>query len=391
MQFTATPGDDDLGIRRHDGASSASSWSSDQEFGRVHREANFLNMRDVFHAIEPHLLGKPGFDNALYLKINTGKAVHRVLFDCGADCLSTLAPSEVQKIDAIFFSHLHFDHVAGFDYFLRFNFDRDAKPVQIFGPPRTAEILHHRLQGVMWDRVAGSAGEFVISEIHGSELRTYKMCSSDGFRSREFMSGSSREKAAVLDLPEFSVHGITLDHGTPSIGYLLETRASQSVDTGKLAALNLKPGGWIRDLKDPSVHADTEMTVNGRVLTVGELRAELLVTKSAERIGYLTDFRFSQQELSQIAALFSECDVLVCENNYRDEHQELARKNYHVTSSEVAQIADAVKPKNLVLFHLSDRYERSEWITQLSEVRSLFGSSYLPAEWRESLGREGAL
>ena len=127
---------------------------------RLNLDTDFLDLRTAFKALEPRLLGSPGFDNALYVTANTGKTTHRFLFDCGANCLTSLSPAEVQKIDVIFFSHLHFDHVAGFDYFLRFNFDR-AKPVHIFGPPRTAEIMHNRLQGVMWDRVGGSDGKII--------------------------------------------------------------------------------------------------------------------------------------------------------------------------------------------------------------------------------------
>lgn len=69
--------------------------------------------------IHHQVLGEPGRDNALLARVGTGQATHRLLFDCGEGCLSALSAAEVRAIDALFFSHLHIDHVAGFDGFLR--------------------------------------------------------------------------------------------------------------------------------------------------------------------------------------------------------------------------------------------------------------------------------
>src|SRR5215468_9774888 len=80
--------------------------------------------RETTVAIQHQVLGEPGRDNALLARIWTGQATHRLLFDCGEGCLSGLSAAEIRAIDALFFSHLHIDHVAGFDSFLRLNFAR---------------------------------------------------------------------------------------------------------------------------------------------------------------------------------------------------------------------------------------------------------------------------
>lgn len=353
---------------------------------RLNLDTDFLDLRTAFKALEPRLLGSPGFDNALYVTANTGKTTHRFLFDCGANCLTSLSPAEVQKIDVIFFSHLHFDHVAGFDYFLRFNFDR-AKPIHIFGPPRTAEIMHNRLQGVMWDRVGGSDGKIFISEIGDDSLSTFVVRSSDGFRSMESV-GSKKMEGVVLETPDLSVRALSLDHGTPSIAYVLATKATQSVDTDKMKELNLTPGPWVRLLKDMARSPDESVEIGGVPRSLGELRDALLVEKPEEKIGYLTDFRLDDEKLHTLVRTFRGCDVLVCENNYRDEHVDLARKNFHVTSSQVGRIAQEIKAKNVVLFHLSDRYEKEEWAAQLTDVRGGHERSYFAAEWRDALSAD---
>jgi ribonuclease Z len=94
-------------------------------------------------SISHQILGQPGRDNALFVEINTGQSIHRLQFDCGEACLRDLPVSQIQAIDALLFSHFHIDHVAGFDAFLRSNYDRADRPVSIWGPagrPRSSTI-----------------------------------------------------------------------------------------------------------------------------------------------------------------------------------------------------------------------------------------------------------
>jgi ribonuclease Z len=90
-------------------------------------------------AIEYSVLGQPGRDNALLVSVDSGQSRSLLLFDCGDECLRSCAVRDIQSIDALFFSHFHIDHIAGFDVFLRHNFAREGKPVLIFGPTRSLD------------------------------------------------------------------------------------------------------------------------------------------------------------------------------------------------------------------------------------------------------------
>ncbi|MGZ3675881.1 MAG: MBL fold metallo-hydrolase, partial [Ktedonobacterales bacterium] len=74
-------------------------------------------------SIDFHILGDPGRDNALFVRVQTGQALHRLLFDCGEGCLSALPVAEVQAVDHLCFSHLHMDHIGGFDSFFRVTYN----------------------------------------------------------------------------------------------------------------------------------------------------------------------------------------------------------------------------------------------------------------------------
>src|SRR5262249_29916747 len=101
------------------------------------------------------VLGGAGRDNALLVRVDSGQAVSRLLFDCGDGCLWDLPFGEVQTIDHLLFSHLHMDHVGGFDTFFRCTYNRTAKPNPVWGPPCTGAILRHRFQGFLWNLHTG--------------------------------------------------------------------------------------------------------------------------------------------------------------------------------------------------------------------------------------------
>ena len=75
------------------------------------------------------------------------------------------------------------------------------------------------------------------------------------------------------------------------------------------------------------------------------------------------------------------CEVIVGEASYRDADAELARRHRHFTGSEMGRLAASVGARKLVLFHLSDRYTREDWMGLLAEVRQVFPAAGFPSHW----------
>jgi ribonuclease Z len=75
------------------------------------------------------------------------------------------------------------------------------------------------------------------------------------------------------------------------------------------------------------------------------------------------------------------CEVIVGESSYRDAGAELARRHRHFTGTEMGRLAATVGARRLVLFHLSDRYTRDDWIGLLAEVREVFPAAAFPSQW----------
>ena len=325
------------------------------------------------------VLGTPGRDNAVLVKVDSGQSLERLLFDCGDACLTQLPFSEVQAIDQQFFSHLHMDHIGGFDHYFRANYDRTTKPNHSWGPPGTAAILQHRFQGYLWNLNNEMSGSWLVTDIHPSELCTSRFELSEAYSQSHEVSREPFQWT-ILDQPTYRVEALTLDHRTPSIGYIVREPSKQNIDTAKMTALGLTPGPWLKQLKDFA--SSGEIDVGGTRRSLQELRNLLMVESPGDSFAYLTDFLLPADEMAPVAERLRGCHVLVCDGQYRHSHLELARKNYHMTTVLSAQLAAQAEVGELVLFHLSDRYEPAEWNEMLAEARQVFPNTRFPVEWK---------
>ena len=156
-----------------------------------------------------------------------------------------------------------------------------------------------------------------------------------------------------------------LDHGTPCLGYSVREEDRRNVDAVALGEMGLRPGPWLRAIKDPEVSGGHRVELDGRTLSV-----------------YLTDF-FIESEAAEdrLVAFLEGCGTLVCEANHRLADSELAARNYHMTSDDVGRLAARVGPAHLVLFHLSNRYTTEQWTEQLREVQVWFPGAAFPPGW----------
>ncbi len=329
-------------------------------------------------SIDYRVLGDAGRDNALLVRIDSGQGVDRLLFDCG-DCLADLSRSEIRSIDHLFFSHLHIDHVAGFDAFFRCVYDRDARPNVVWGPPGTSTILHHRFRGFWWNLHAELSGTWVVRDVHLDRVRVFRLEVAEAFAARRELEVVAR-RPHLLDEPAFTVEVLHLDHRGPCLGYLVREKARINVDAGRLPALGLRPGPWIQQLKQPD-DGVSQIEIDGEHHDLRRLRSELLVETPGESIAYLTDFLLDTATRSRLVAWLAGCDTVVCEAQYRHADLELARRHFHATTSQVARMARRAGVARLVLVHLSERYQEAEWLEMLAECRAIFPRTEFPDTW----------
>ena len=331
-------------------------------------------------AITFQILGKPGRDNAVLARIDSGQAVARLLFDCGGDCLTELPFTDVQTIDQLFFSHLHMDHVGGFDHFFRATYDRPTKPNRCWGPPQTAAILQHRFQGYLWNLHDEMRGSWEVTEVFPAELVSRRFELNEGYAVAHD-AGVRNYSHTICETEIYSIEAITLDHRTPSIGYIVRESARRNIDAAKMAELGLKPGPWLKQVKDPAV-IDGEVEISGSRRPLAEVRELLMSESPGDSFAYLTDFLLDEAGLEAVAARLQSCRVVICDGQYRHADLDLAHKNFHMTTVLSATLAQRANIGELVLFHLSDRYDVADWQQMLAEAREIFPNTRYPQEWQ---------
>lgn len=84
-------------------------------------------------SVDPH-------DKRLRTSLLIQSASTTVVIDTSPDFRQQMLAHSVMNLDAIVFTHHHFDHIGGFDDIRPYNF-RNKKPLPIYGMPRTIDVL----------------------------------------------------------------------------------------------------------------------------------------------------------------------------------------------------------------------------------------------------------
>ncbi len=326
------------------------------------------------------VLGDPGRDNALLVTVNSGQAVSRLLFDCGEGCLAQLPFAEVQAIDHLCFSHQHMDHIAGLDSFFRCVYGRTDRPNNIWGPPGTGDIMHHRFRGFLWNLVGGQQATWQVHDLLPNRILTKRFELAEGF-AHAHPEKEGAWDGPFLEGPGYKVDALLMHHGTPSVAYVVRELPRVNVDPARLASLGLRPGPWLQRVRSPRAEETEEVVVEGVPRRVRDLQEALVTVTPGDAVAYLTDFLLDEAAAERLAEVLQGVGTVVCESQYREADVELARRNYHMTATQAATLAKRAGVGRLVLFHLSDRYRPEEWRAMLAEAQAVFPATIFPDHW----------
>ena len=318
-------------------------------------------------ALDIRILGRQGADNAVLVNISTGQQNSRLLMDCGEGTVSSLSMAESSGIDHVLFSHYHMDHIAGFDSFFRRHYDRSDRVNHLWGPPGTIEIMGHRFRSFVWNLIGTRQSTWLCHDIHTDRVDTTRYELAEAFKKAHVEAGDATP-TTLFRGPGYQVSALTLDHGIPSIGYLVREDDRLNVDVAQLQSLGLKPGPWLKTLP-----TDQVSIIDGKQRDSEALRQQLLKQTPGESMAFLTDFiAEDENERERIAAIIRGVSTLVCECQYRAADIELARRNNHMTTELVGMLAKAAAPGRLLLTHFSERYQPHEWREMEEEVQCCF-------------------
>ena len=262
------------------------------------------------------------------------------LFDGGEGTQVSLRRLNLKwkKINAIFVSHTHADHVTGLPGILMLSAQVErSEPLYIYGPPKIAEYIETSRK--VLDMYINYP--IVVQEISAPCI----VHSGDGYYIRAF----------------------PLEHTKTCVGYTLEELDRPGeFNPDKARALNVPCGPlWSQLQKGQSVEA-----VDGAIVTPEQVLGQ---KRSGRKFSFVTDTLY----LKSIAKEVMGSDLLVCEGMFEDELIDQAREKKHMTASQAATIARDARAKRMFMIHYSPRYTDRELTKLLDQARRIFPAAEL--------------
>jgi len=328
-------------------------------------------MKPSFH---PQLVNGTGGDPSLYIEFMfEGRAI---LFDLGD--LAALPSRKILRISHVFVSHTHMDHFIGFDRLLRIMVGRD-KRLSLYGPPGFIDQVAHKLAAYTWNLVENYQVDLILRvlEVHPDGLmRRARFRCRSGFAHEE-LDAASIDNGLLLDEGNLQVRCTLLDHKIPCLAFALQEQRHVNVWKNRLDEMGLPTGPWLHVLKQLVLHNepdDTPIAVPGggdRTLTLGELKRDILHIVPGQKIGYVVDALYNEDNARRIAALMRGAEQLFIETPFLQRDAAHAASRYHLTARQAGELARRSGVKRCIPFHFSPRYAGEEGML-IDEVQTAF-------------------
>jgi len=311
--------------------------------------------------VQPSLVNDPFSDPALLIDFRFGRRA--LLFDLGD--LTSLSPRQLLRVSHAFVSHAHMDHFAGFDRLLRVFLHRPM-PLHFIGPAGFAERVEHKLRAYTLNLLEQHAVDFIITVTEFAETGLGHRCE---FRARETFRRQELSPATIcsgtlLDEDEFCIKSVVLDHGTPCLAFAFEEKLRVNVWSEGLKSLRLGVGPWLNEAKRAvrrGTPDDSEIVVSrGQSVPLGLLKQHALRTTRGQKIAYVVDAAYHEENVGKIITLARGADQLFIEAAFLDADAEIAAQRRHLTAHQAGDIAKRAGVARFVPFHFSARYRKQE-------------------------------
>ena len=262
------------------------------------------------------------------------------LFDCGEGTQVSLRRLNLKwkKIDAIFISHTHADHVTGLPGILMLTSQVDrTEPLYIYGPPKIKEYVETSRK--VLDMYINYP--IIVQEI--------------------------KAPCVVHSGKDFYIRAFPLDHTKTCVGYTLEELDRPGeFNPQKAQELGVPCGPlWAQLQQGFEVEAADGTTVKPEQV--------LGPKRSGRKFSFVTDTLYK----SNIAPEVKGSDLLICEGMFEDELIDQAKEKKHMTASQAATIARDAEVRRMCMIHYSPRYTDRELDKLLEQARAVWPKSEL--------------
>ncbi|KGD84676.1 ribonuclease Z [Pantoea sp. BS_4] len=256
------------------------------------------------------------------------------LFDCGEGTQLQFMRSDLKpgKLDKIFITHLHGDHIFGLPGLLTSRSMAGlTTPMTVYGPAGLKAFVETALS------LSSSYTDYPLEIV-------------------EIAAGE------VLDDGEFRVTAWPMNHTIACFGYRIEQHDKPGfLDAPRLKAEGVPRGPWYQQLKQ----GDTITLEDGRTVNGAEYLGPPVKGKTLAIFGDTAPTDVALQ-------LAADVDVMVHETTLEEALAEKANGRGHSTTLQAATVAKQAGAKRLIATHFSSRYLARDMARLLAECQRIF-------------------
>lgn len=310
-----------------------------------------------------------------------------MLFDCGEGTQRQMARVKLSpmKVDKIFITHLHGDHILGVPGIVQsMAFRGRLKPLHIFGPKGIFQFVENiKKLGYFSMSFQIYAHEINGGSKHPEEIQkrsdatnennekdnlnesSSSKGSNESFNGLKEFQEESREfqEVKVLEDESYTVTCCKMNHTIPNIAYCVKEKRNPKFLKEKAMACGVKPGPDFGKLQ------------RGIPVKVGSRTVEPEEVLGAKRAGRKIVYSGDTRPCNQMIKFAENASVLIHESTFDSQNESKAYETGHSTAAKAAEIADRANVKKLVLTHISTRYKETTSLE--GEAFDIFENSVL--------------
>ncbi|WP_455392063.1 ribonuclease Z [[Eubacterium] cellulosolvens] len=265
-----------------------------------------------------------------------------LLFDCGEGTQRQFMISKYSfmRVTKIFITHYHGDHFLGLSGLIQsMNLNNRTEDLNIYGPRGTINTISTMLNLGYF----GAGFEITLHDMKNNEVVTFG---------------------------KYDVKAFDVDHGVPTLGYVLqEHKRPGKFNLDKAKKLGIPKGPLYRKLQSGKT-----IELNGKKITPAMV---LGPPRPGRKIVYSGDTKPCQAVVKNAA----NADVLIHDACLDSSLEEKALAYGHSTAKHAAEVAKTAKAKVLFLIHHSPRYKDMSILED--EAKKIFKMSFAAVDFLE--------